>query len=317
MRHAVWGLALLPGCILYEAPDRAERADAALVPWDFDARVEVDAGVTEMACGPDLACPTASPGRVSVCGRLFDVETGVGIEAASPRWQACGSGEEATDGPCQLDIRFYDALDFAGNPNGATPLTYQTLLRDDCGRFVAHNVQRPSLGFLGIGVDDGAGQPDDHRLTGVAFAVSSGQVRSREPVFALQRATDTAWSAQAGLGASTFVDRGAILTLFTDDEGTPVPGVRVTSNGSVRAADDFYYSDLDPKTRATVDPSRTTTGPNGASLMLNSSLVEHSGAGGEPAGCSWSSGLAASIPGVLFVQRTILESNSTGGSCAL
>ncbi len=314
MRHAIWGLALLPACSLYQA-ENDDHVDAARVPWDFDAQVVADAGPPEMACAPDLPCPSAAPGRVTVCGRLLDVETDLGIESANPRWAECGTAKAATDGPCQLEIQFYDALDFAGNPTGATPLQYANLYRDDCGRFVAENVQRPSLGFLGIGVDDASGEPDTHRLTGVAFPVTSGQIRTREMVYSLRTETDVAWSAQAGLGASSFVDRGVILTLFVDGDGAPVAGAKVVSNGSVRAADDYYFSDTNPRLRSTVDPSLTAAGLNGAGLMLNSPLVEHSGMGGEPTGCHWSSALAASIPGVLFARHAELQSDTTGGSC--
>lgn len=309
------GLAVIPGCTLYAGSDGDDGVDAALVPWDFDAQISYDAGPPVHDCAIARPCPSASPGRVSVCGHLVDVETDEQLRAEFPAYAVCGSGSEATDGACQLAITFYDALDFAGNPTGATPLGVSEFLLDDCGRFIAHDVQRPSLGFLGIAVDDASGAPDDHRLTGVAFPVSSGQVLANTKVYGLATTTDAAWTAQAGLGGSTFNDRGAVLTLFTDSTGGPVSGVQVRSNGSVRPADDYYFGDATPRTRTTVDADLTATGPNGASLLLNSALVEHSGTGGEPSGCSWSSSLAASIAGVVFVQRTVLENTTTGGEC--
>jgi hypothetical protein len=316
MRMAILvGLAAAPACTLYGGGSGDDGVDAAIVPWDFDAQPVTDAAGVINDCAVPRPCPAASPGRVSVCGQLVDVATDQQLTAAMPWFGVCGSGMEATDGACELAITFYDALDFAGNPTGATPLGVSELILDDCGRFTARDIQRPSLGFLGIGIDDASGAPDDHRLTGVAFPVSSGQVIPRTRAYALTNGTDDAWAAQAGLGASTFVDRGAVLTMFVDADGNAVSGVGVTSNGSQRPGDDYYFSDVDPRTRTTVAPALTSTGPNGCSLMLNSALVEHSGTGGEPTGCSWSSSLAASIAGVLFVQRTELENTTTGAAC--
>jgi hypothetical protein len=94
---------------------------------------------------------------------------------------------------------------------------------------------------------------------------------------------------------------------------TPVAGVTVTSNGSVRASDDFYFTDTVATTRLDTTPTGPT-GANGAALLLNSSLVEHSGQGAEPNGCVWPSDLAASIPGVLFFNPRIAEM-SNGDAC--
>jgi len=310
------GLALVPACTLYSGDSSTgDGVDAAIVPWVFDAQPAADAALPITSCAQSLPCPSASPNRVTVCGRLRDVETDAIVSETSPTFTSCDLDNPTASGPCHLKITFYDALDFAGNPTGAVPLDLQAYRQDDCGRFVAENIQRPSLGFLGIAVDDAADTTDDHRLTGVAFAVSSGQVRNNQIAYAMQSTTDAAWAVQAGLGASTFADRGAVLTRFTGSSGTPVTGVRVISNGSQRPADDFYFVDTIPTSRTTVAPLQAQTGPNGASLLLNSPLVEHSGTGGAPAGCSWTASLAASIAGVIFVQHTVLESTTTGGPC--
>lgn len=271
------------------------------------------------SCNSSLPCPAAGSNRVTVCGRLFDIETDDRIESAAPTFEDCDPASPASEGPCQLKITFYDALDFAGNPTGAAPLTPQNFRLDDCGRFVAENIPRPSLGFLGVAVDDQSGAPDDHRLTGVAFPVTSGQVRNNQQTYVVRRTTDVAWSTDADVtgnqglsGSNTFVDKGVFLSMFRHGNN-PVAGVTVTSNGSVRSADDFYFTDTDATTRVDTNPNGPT-GVNGAALLLNSSLVEHSGQGAEPAGCVWPSDLAASIPGVLFVNPRIAE-DTNGNEC--
>lgn len=296
-----------------DAAARDAQIDAATS--DAGGGTEDDSGVDPVVpddCSGPVSCPSAAADKVTVCGRLYDVETDTELRAAAPTLASCGSGAEATDGPCQLAIRFYDALDFAGNPTSATPLAVQAFQIDDCGRYVAQNVDLPALGFLGVVVDDAAAAPDDHRLTAVAFAVSSGQVRDDQRSYVVSKSTDAKWSTDVGLGATTFVDRGVLMSIFY--QGTaPAAGVTVTANGAVRASDDYYFTDTDAKLRYSV----TATGPtqaNGAALLLNSSLVEHSGQGAEPSGCVWPSHFGISVPGVLWVLPLIAEL-STGGEC--
>ncbi|MCB9560380.1 MAG: hypothetical protein H6709_06325 [Kofleriaceae bacterium] len=267
-------------------------------------------------CDTNLPCPSAASNKVSVCGRIYDMEDDRQLRAASPTMQECGHGG-ATDGPCEVDIKFYDALDFAGNPTGTTPLSYDSLYIDDCGRFIAKNVQRPQLPYLGIGTDDAPGG-SQYRLTGLAFPVVSGQVRNNQRVYVVQESTNQMWSSTGGVSPS-FIDQGVYMGIFyyhsPDTTGSvPVAGVTVTSNGAVRVNDDYYFTDTTVTQRTTVT-ANGPTGPNGAALMLNSSLVEHSGQGAEPGtGCVWPSDLAASIPGVLFFNPRVAE-DAQGNEC--
>lgn len=285
---------------------RDAQVDAAAVDAGLDAALldtgvgttdddsGTDADVVD-ACDAPVTCPSAAVGKVTVCGRLYDVETDAEIRAATP-----------------LALSFYDALDFAANPAGATSLAVQALQIDDCGRYVAENIALPGNGFLGLIVDDAVAAPDDHRATAAAIAVSSGQVHASQRAYVIRRSTDVQWSVDVGFGANTFVDRGVLMAIFF--YGTaPVAGVTVTSDGLVRAADDYYFSDADPALRSTV----VTGGPtqaNGAALLLNSSLVQHSGQGAEPLGCVWPSNIGASVPGVLWVLPRVAQL-SGGGEC--
>ena len=250
-------------------------------------------------CDFELTCPQASANRVSVCGRLYDVETDQRIQGLDATGVDCTSPDAVAEGPCELVLTFYDALEFAGDPKGAAEIEPQDFILDDCGRFRAHNLSRPSLGFLGIGADDMSGDPGTHRLTGTAFPVASAETRNRQKVYVVETQTDQDWSTQAGLG-TTFVDQGAFMTVFLIG-GVPEAGVQITEGGAVEMANDYYFSDADPSTRSTIDTGLNATSVNGAGIKLNSALVEHSGTGGAlPAGCTWESALAASIPGVLF-----------------
>lgn len=261
--------------------------------------VTICVGTGGGGCDVDLTCPAASPNKVSVCGRIFNVKDDSQIRApGEPTGARCGSGSEITAGPCEFSIQFYDALDFAGDPANATPLEPETFDVDDCGRFKAVNIPRPSLGFLGIGIDD-PGSPGTYRLTGVAFPVASAEVRNRVKGYLVEEATNQAWSSTAGLAAPSFVDRGAFMTVFTVG-GTPRPGVRLTEAGAVEAANDYYFDDAVATTRTSIDAALSETQINGAAIKINSGLSEHSGTGGEPSGCTWESALAAAIPTVLF-----------------
>jgi hypothetical protein len=245
------------------------------------------------SCGQLLPCPFASTNRVTVCGHLRDVETDDILPAAAPMGQACGDG--ATDGPCAMAITFYDALDYAGDPAGATPLAFEELFRDDCGRYIARNITRPVLGGIAIVVDDAASAPDDHRPTIATFASSSGQVRTRQSAYSLRVSTDVAWAATASAGDTVLSD-GALLSLYRDDDDEPLAGVQL-------ATDAFYFSDADPRTRSTIAPALDATSVNGAALRLGSPSTSD---GTAPPGCTYVAPAPGAIPGVLIVEPIFL-----------
>ncbi len=261
-------------------------------------------------CSADLACPTPASNKMSVCGRLYDVETDeriIGTDAVGAR---CGSGDEVLEGPCQLKVGFYDAIEYANDPSGATELAREDFFLDDCGRYVVKNVNVPL--FMGIAVDDASGAPDTHRNTGVAFPAAAATIRNRQKSYVITRATDEAWSVAAGApfsATNTFVDVGVYMAIFMK-ESTPVLGVTVTgANNASRPGDDYYFTDTDPTTRSMV-VAGGPTGANGAALLINSGLVAHSGTGGEPTDsedrpCHWPSDLADSIAGVLFLSTRV------------
>jgi hypothetical protein len=89
--------------------------------------------------------------------------------------------------------------------------------------------------------------------------------------------------------------------------GVPTSGVKITISSGTDSANDYYFSDASPATRATIDTSLTSTGVNGAGLLLGhpKALVPYSGTGGEPTNCKWPSDLGDQIPDVAFIQPRI------------
>jgi hypothetical protein len=192
----------------------------------------------------------------------------------------------------------YDALMFAGNPTGTQPLQPERLTVNTCGRFIAENLPAPPLGFLAIAVDDHheVAPPDEYVLSAVALPTIAGLREDDLMLYAVRRSTDDLWTLTAGspFGASTFVYRGALLPIFRH-RGAPAAGV------DARA--DYYFSDLDPYERTTIDSAQESTGPNGSALVVDSGLASQPDIPA-PEGCWWrDQPLADTIPGVYFVER--------------
>lgn len=260
-------------------------------------------------CGSPRQCPAPVAGRISVCGRLRNVEdnTPIGDQESPP--VDCAEDGAPTDRACALQMRFYDALAFAGNPS-TPPLTVNTLSIDSCGRFVANDVPVPSLGFVGIGVDDAVGAPDLYRLTGVAFGtVSPGSVYNNQTTYVLEVATDEAWSEAVLPPGDTFAELGAVMMLFKTGT-TPSPDVQIEVAGSIPpAANTFFFDDASATTRSmiTAADGDERTRLNGAGIVIGSPLAEHTGTGGETNGCMWGANQARSIPGVMFVTERLCQ----------
>lgn len=226
-----------------------------------------------------LDCPEPSAGNMTVCGRIRDTETGA------------VAGTSAS-------VVAYDALSYAGDPGGATPLA--TGVTDASGRFRFLDVPTPSLGDLLMVVDDAAGGSDELALTGRSIPALAGRRTIGTTLYATRNDTDLAWTTSAGdpFGTGTFGSEGAVLSLFHDGED-PVQGVEVTVDGSPVTS--YFFSDTDPDLRSTVDADATATGLNGAALTVGAGTGSYSGSGSEPSGTSWSASTAGDVPGLIWV----------------
>ena len=257
--------------------------------------------------GTDFSCPTPANGKVTVCGQIADVENDDSLQAAGATGAPCDPTPSA-NGPCSVQIQFYDPVTFAANLATATPIAPATLYVDDRGRFRAEDLTPPAGGYLALALDDAVGTTDRHRLTGVVTPVVAGGFQVVR-AFVTRRQTDTTWTASAGLSGSTFADLGVIAAIFRY-QGVGRAGVTITRSGAAAPADDYYFVDAG-QTRSAVD-SAGPTGASGGVLLLNSGLVQHSGTGGEPSGCQWPNRSAASIPGVVLVQ--LLDAQTGAGA---
>lgn len=311
MRYLAIASLLLAGCHFYQEVGDDPDATAYPVPdWPVDGG-PIPPGPS--GCG---ACPVPDPGKVSVCGWLRDAETDDLLGTISPSWQDCAAmNPRPTSGPCAVEVAFYDALMFAGNPTGSQPLQPSRLTVNTCGRFIAENLPSPALGFMAIAVDDHPELAQEaYVLSAQAFPSMANLRLDSLQVYVVRRTTDVAWTTTAGspFGSSTFNARGAYLPIFRH-RGAPVAGVVVTENGQSQPGDDYYFSDLDPFERTTINPGQASTGANGSALVVDSALVNHSGQGGIPApdGCVWPNDLADAIPGVYFVHHR--DSEDTNG----
>ncbi len=283
--------------------------DETTTPVNQDG-VIVCTGSASRDCSSPPVCPEATPGNVTVCGQLVDVETGDPIQLDGTSAGECDPDNPAASGPCAMELNFYDALAFANNPQGAVPLAYESFSLDECGRFVAENVDgNVTLGFMGAGVDD---HPDsgnsDYVLAGVAFGTASGQKIADVKLYAVRTSTDQGWTTSAGdpFGGMTFSEYGAYLAIFQHGEDR-VTGVQITTDDSPRPNDSYYFSDIDPTTISTVDEALTETGVNGAGLLVNNEVLsDFSGTGGEVMNCAWPTDLAAAIPGLIFAQTRVM-----------
>ncbi len=274
----------------------------------------IGSGATRTMCETELPCPAPQAMKLTVCGRLYDTQTDQLVApAVGFTGQPCSATMPATSGPCALEVKFYDALEFSMNPSGAMQILPVKYELDDCGRFVAENLTRPAFGFLGIGTDDRTGGADNHKQTGAATPNAAAAPARNFRAYVTRNATDQAWTTTSGIAGATFSARGVLAAVFRH-RGLPVTGVRIRRNQNLIPADDYYFSDTGV-TRSTVLPhvaNTDATGPNGTALVINvASATNHDGVGAEPTGCRWPESLAAAIPTVVFVQ--LKDAETSGG----
>ena len=245
---------------------------------DFGVAIEVD---DTPACDPALPCPASSAGFASVCGRIFDTETGARVGAASAE---------------VYSVKIFDPLAFRADPT-TPPLVAGP--PDACGRFAFTDVPVPATGLLSAAVTAGTAPTEPVISTAVAVPAAAGAVVDGVRAFSTRATTEQAWAVSAGLAPGSIAQTGAYLAVFLAG-GLPVAGVTMLAAGAPSPASDFYFSDASPLSRRTVDPLLDVTGANGAALFLDGPLTQYSGAG--PAGCSFPALVGGSSPGIIVVQ---------------
>ena len=254
------------------------------------------------------SCDMAAAGTMTMCGRIYDLLDDTEVGAAATDTSPCAAAEAT--GACALRLDVFDAVQFALNPTGTPPLAAAEKYLDHCGRFRFRNINAAGAPFIGIGVDDVTGNPDNNKLTGVAFPFASATARNNIVAYVQRATTDAMWTSTAGEPTS-LAQQGVYVNIYREVgagnmpfDGSVAAGVQILRGGAPITADDYYFSNPEPQLRTTVDQARTTTGPNGTALVLNQpDLMSYGGTMGPlPGGCMWYQSTGAAIPGVVFVQ---------------
>ncbi len=279
--------------------------NTTLVINDAGIRTCVGTGGSSNDCSQALPCPGPSGGNVSLCGRIFDLETSQPLDDGNAT-----NGEPSK----KIELRVYDPIAFVA---GNAPVLAMAA-PDSCGRFAIMNAPLPGSLFIAVATDDVTGSgSDDYVLTGIAAPVSGGVTLPDLRAWVFRRTTDTKWSTQAGLAAgATFGKMGVYIPIFLSGTTplapfplTPTPDVMVAIVGSsgtrvVHPENDFYFDDSDPLARTLLSTTRAQTGMNGTALYINQpSITNFSGIGNAGAGLCWRKDLAAAPVGGAYVQE--------------
>ena len=276
---------------------------------DQSTGVTTCVGTGAGGCSARLACPAGTGGKQTICGQIYDFETGAAFAAPSATGAQCGTG--VAFGPCALGIQAFDAgkIPTAGLAGSLLP-TGQVYI-DDCGRFRIPDVTQPAMvPLIVLGVDDVA-QPGPMGLAnpaGVAtVAVANGASRDVE-AFVAKPSTIAGWS-------GTSLATGIFALVFHNTlTGTALAsGVNVTRNGALDATHTLYFGSA-AASRTTLDGNAHATGVNGTAFynIMNPVPTDmYSGTGALPSGCNWEAHVAAAVPGVVFIQTF----RPTGSTC--
>lgn len=261
-------------------------------------------------CSARLACPVGTGGKQTICGQIFDFETGQPFAASSATGAQCGTG--ATAGPCALGFKTYDAVAFAQSGGAGGALTTGAVYIDDCGRFRIPDVSQPAAApVIALGVDDIAA-PGPTGLTNAVgvttTAIANGASRDVE-AFVVKPSTTAGWS-------GTSLATGIFALVFHNSlAGSALAaGVTMTRNGAAGDTAHTFYFGPAAANRMTLDSNARATGVNGTALynIVNPMLTDmYSGTGGLPSGCNWEAHGGVALPGLVFVQTF----RPTGSTC--
>ncbi len=270
-------------------------------------------------CGSTFACPAPSAGKQTICGQIYDIESGDAFQSASPVGASCGA-TPAASGPCALGILAYDAVSFAENPSGTSPLANGGVFIDDCGRFRVSNITPPSGPFLALAFDDASpaliGPPGVTNGVGIATArAPDTAVKDFEGYIATKATTDM-WASSGGPPISNGIYMEMFRAHMTGfDEQA---GVEATKDHNPNTANSFYFSPSETK-RDTIDPTATATGVNGTALVQGATVTDLNGQGGQggiDSTCIYANQTGAALPNILFIQ-IFRPTDASGMTCDL
>jgi hypothetical protein len=281
------------------------------------AELDTTTGVTTcIGTGVGFACEQPATGKQTICGQLFDLETGTAMSDPGAQCTPCGA--PTATGVCSLELRALDAVRFGTNPMDPNAvLATGPIYLDDCGRFKIPDITLPTNPFIGIGIDDAApamqGPGGTTNAIGMATPAVANLALKDFEAFVAPKSTTDAWASSGG----PTIDEGMFVAIFrAASMGTATrAGVTILREGVPIPPDDFYFESAET-TRTTIDPMATSTGANGTALVTNAQLDGYLGTGALPAECAWEAHVGVSLPFVLFVQ-IFRPTDASGQTCGL
>ncbi len=300
-------------------------------PMTSIATTDPETGVTTCigtgggGCSAAFPCPAPTgANKLTVCGQLYDFETGLKFQGVDPAGTMCDRANPTTSGPCALSITPYDAVEFAMNPAAAQPRSSDPIYIDDCGRYRISNIDAAGLApFIGLGIDDHTPDGAAGITVPTGVAAKKGDIRVENfEAYIVKASTEQKWETSGGppLSGGIYVAsyRAHKLAMGVDRHA-PQAGVTFANvDGTTTYTSDDYYFAAAETTHETIDGAASATGMNGTALVTGRSIAEGIVFGGNggitSAGCRWEPHAAATIPGVVFIQifRKIDQSGMTG-----
>jgi len=273
-------------------------------------------------CSARLACPTPTDGKQTICGQLYDFETGQPFAEAGATGTACTAG--AATGPCAVGIKAFDAAALAMNPAGTAPLAIGAVYLDDCGRYKVSEITQPTVQpLIALAVDDAALPPGPTGITntvGVATGAAPNTATKDLEAFIVKPSTTAAWAATgpslaAGIYAPVYRGHRTGTDLAAGVQFTFGPNPSIPTMTDINR--DFYFTAA-ATTRTTLEPNAGVTGVNGTVLVSGANLTEvYAGKGGGlPTTCMWDIHPGAAIPYVVFIQ-IFRPTDAPGMTCPL
>jgi hypothetical protein len=282
-------------------------------PGSTDPDLDISTGVVTCigngggGCSAKLACPTPAAGdpTQTICGQIYDFETGQPFADASATGAKCAA--VTVSGPCSLGIRAFDAAALAMNPTTTPPLATGAVYIDDCGRYKVPGVAQPTGPFVALAIDDAAmasaGPAGTTNPTGVALARGSGQASKDVEAFVIKGSTAIGWgspSLAAGIYAPVY---RAHRTGFDNQAGVTFAFGPMGSAPTMTDMNRDFYFGAASTTRTTLDGAANVTGSNGTALVKGATLAEvYSGQGAIPSTCIWEPHAGGAVPNVVFIQ---------------
>ncbi|MEO8698540.1 MAG: hypothetical protein ABI867_00820 [Kofleriaceae bacterium] len=280
--------------------------------------------ITCIGTAAGFACPQPEGGKMTICGQLYDLETGNAFSDPGAQCTPCGA--PTADGACSIHIQPIDAVKFALNPMdpGAALPAGESFL-DDCGRFRIADITIPTANpFVGLGIDDAdaakRGPAGTTNVVGVATPKQADVALKDFEGFVAPMTTTTKWQASGGPSIAT----GMFVAIFRAMRTgfTNQAGVTILRNGQPISSEDSYFQAAQA-TRATVDPAALATGANGTALVTSTDPAAVqltkpyvAAPGPLPAECAWEGHAGVVLPGVVFIQ-IFRPTNASGQTCPL